>query len=285
MKCHSNPFRGHGLEIEALADTPWPSADPSRVNALLRRCPHANITPLADAADLAREARVARLSVKDERTRMGVGSFKAFGAAYVIASDAAEGAAAGQTYVTASAGNHGVSVAAGAAAFGANAVIFISETVPESFAERLRDLGAQVQRSGEAYEASMTAAQTYVSEAPGQRLLLSDSSWAGYTERPWRLMEGYLALIDEASAQLPAHPSHVFLQAGVGGFAVAMAAYIRAFWDAQTRIIVVEPEAAPALIASIEAGDFVSSQGPVSCMGRLDCKEPSVFLVIGLCSD
>jgi diaminopropionate ammonia-lyase len=41
------------------------------------------------------------------------------------------------------------------------------------------------------------------------------------------------------------------------------------------KLVVVEPEAAPALYASVEAGKPVLAPGPVSCMGRLDCKEPS----------
>jgi len=40
-------------------------------------------------------------------------------------------------------------------------------------------------------------------------------------------------------------------------------------------IVVVEPEAAPAIIDSVKAGKPVISEGPVSNMGRLDCKEPS----------
>ena len=83
---------------------------------------------------------------------MGLGSFKALGAAYVIAHDAKAGRAKGRTYVTASAGNHGMSVAAGASAFGASAVVYIAESVPEVFADRLRGLGAQVVREGAIYE-------------------------------------------------------------------------------------------------------------------------------------
>jgi diaminopropionate ammonia-lyase len=44
-------------------------------------------------------------------------------------------------------------------------------------------------------------------------------------------------------------------------------------------ICVVEPTAAPALKASVAAGKPVHADGPVSNMGRLDCKEPS-FLAL-----
>ena len=46
--------------------------------------------------------------------------------------------------MAASAGSHSLPVAAGARVFGARAVIVLAETVPEAFAERMRDRGAEV---------------------------------------------------------------------------------------------------------------------------------------------
>lgn len=283
MKILHNPYRTVGLGADALADIPFPSVDAAAPLELLARCPHAARTPLHHAPAVAEASGVAAVYLKDERERMGLGSFKALGAAYVIARDAAEGRAQGRTYVTASAGNHGLSVAAGAAAFGARAVIYIAETVPESFADRLRAMGADVVRSGAYYEASMAAAME--AAARDGDALLSDSSWAGYTDRPYRVMEGYLALMAEVFEQIDTAPTHLFLQAGVGGLAGAAAAIARTVWGDQTRIIVVEPEVAPALIASIEAGVPVETTGPVSSMGRLDCKVPSLIALKGLARD
>lgn len=116
-------------------------------------------------------------------------------------------------------------------------------------------------------------------------VLLSDSSWEGYTARPHRLMEGYLALMAEVFDQIDRPPTHLFLQAGVGGLAGACAAIARLHWHDATRIIVVEPEAAPCLIASIEAGKLVETKGPVSAMGRLDCKVASLIALKGLARD
>ena len=221
---------------------------------------------------------------------MGLGSFKALGAAYVIARQAVETSdnpgpktLNGRTFVTASAGNHGMSVAAGARLFGAEAVVYIAETVPESFAQKLRDLGAQAVRAGADYAASMEAAM----QASRQNgwTLLSDSSWDGYTDLPYTLMEGYLQMAAEAVAQCPDVPTHIFLQAGVGGLAGAVAAYARKAWGDTPQIIVVEPDAAPALQASITAGKCVFADGPESIMGRLDCKEPSLIALNGLARD
>ena len=268
--------------VEISADIPFPSIDAAAPTAMLQRCPAHAATALVDAPALAKAAGVARVRVKDERGRMGLGSFKALGAAYVIACDAQAGDVSQRTYATASAGNHGLSVAAGARVFGARAVVFIAETVPESFADRLRAEGAEVRRVGADYEASMAAA---AHEADRNAwILLSDSSWKNYTAIPHRLMEGYLVLMRECVDEMSA-PTHIFLQAGVGGLAAACAAYARHVWGTAPRIVVVEPEAAPALFESIEAGRLVETAGPASAMGRLDCKVPSMISLKGLARD
>jgi diaminopropionate ammonia-lyase len=249
---------------------------------LLERCPKASKTPLVQSAALAARAQVGAVFVKDERARMGLGSFKALGAAYVIACDA-EAGVKGQTYVTASAGNHGLSVAAGAAAFGSSAVIYLAAPVPEAFAVRLRAIGADVRRAGETYEESMAAAADDAKR--NGWILLSDSSWPGYVDRPHTLMEGYLVLMQEVAAQIPEAPTHIFLQAGVGGLATACAAYARKVWGPEPVIVVVEPDAAPALFASIKVGSPQVTVGPISSMGRLDCKEPSLIALKGLARD
>ena len=275
-----NLFLGVGLNDESLAGIPMPSVDAVAPQALLERCPEAGPTPLVALGAFAGAGAV---FVKDERARMGLGSFKALGAAYVIACEAATGRAEGQTFVCASAGNHGLSVAAGAQAFKANAVIYLSRTVPEAFAERLRARGAEVRRVDGSYEESMEAAAE--AAALESFKLLSDSSWKGYTAYPHRLMEGYLVMAAEAAEAMPAPPTHIFLQAGVGGLAAACAAYFRKVWGDTVQIIVVEPEAAPALKDCITAGKFVAATGPESCMGRLDCKEASLIALNGLARD
>jgi diaminopropionate ammonia-lyase len=284
MDVVGNRFRTGGAELQIDEAAPAPSHNVDAPRSLLARCPRAGVTPLVTNPDLAARAGIAELYIKDERGRMGLGSFKALGAAYVIACDADAGLdMSARTYITASAGNHGLSVAAGAAAFKAQAVIYIAETVPESFALRLSSEGAKVIRDGATYEDSMAAAAR-AAEDQGW-ILLSDSSWPGYFDLPHRLMEGYLVAMAEAVAQMDTPPTHVLLQAGVGGFAGAMAAYARHAWGDAPRIVVVEPEYAPALQASIVKGQAVVAPGPVSEMGRLDCKEPSLIALKGLARD
>ena len=284
---HPNPYLGTGLPDPSIV----PQDDPAAVAQLLSLCPAHAATPLLDLPDLAKVAGVGQLLVKDERGRMGLGSFKALGAAYAIAHDAAQvvrdgawdGALVGRRYITASAGNHGLSVAAGAHLFGAEATIYIADNVPEAFATRLRAKGATVARSGANYEESMAAAEA-AAKAEGATLL-SDSSWPGYTDPPYRVMEGYLQLAAEAADQIGPAPTHILLQAGVGGLAAAVAAHARAVWGTDPTIIIVEPHAAPALFDSIRAGRLVTTRGPVSAMGRLDCKTPSMIALAGLSRD
>lgn len=290
MKLTPNPFRGSTNRFAMDDAIPAPSVDDAAPLRLLQRCPAHVQTPLIDHSELAATLGVGALWIKDERGRMGLGSFKALGAAYVIAHDAVsadavtpETALTGRTYVTASAGNHGMSVAAGARIFGARAVVYIADTVPEAFADRLRAKGADVVREGAIYEDSMAAAAK-AAEDNGWHLL-SDSSWPGYVDPPHRLMEGYLALMHEVFEQVPSVPTHVFLQAGVGGLAGACAAIARAHWGDGPQIIVVEPEVARALEAAIRAGRFVTTEGPASTMGRLDCKEASLIALKGLSRD
>ena len=285
MQILTNPHRGRGLETAELAEVPFPSTDAETPLALLSRCPVASETPLAE-----HELFGTRIWVKDESNRMNLGSFKALGAAYVIAHIAAatgkedlSQALAGRTFVTSSAGNHGLSVAAGARAFGANAAVYLSQEVPESFAKRLEAKDARVVRAGADYTASMQAA-TQAAETHDWTLLL-DTSWQGYTALPHRLMEGYLVMAAETVRQMPEPPTHILLQAGVGGLAGAMAAYFRAHWGDAPEIIVVEPDRAPALHDSIREGRCVLTEGETSDMGRLDCKEPSLIALKGLARD
>ncbi|MBV6651193.1 MAG: pyridoxal-phosphate dependent enzyme [Hoeflea sp.] len=284
MKTFANAWLGKGLSTnpELASGDISRSLGPER--AFFAGVTGIAPSPLLNLPERASELGVGALYIKDERDRLGLGSFKALGAAYAIAKQAfakiEAGAASdpasalnGTTFVCASAGNHGLSLAEGARMFGAAAVVFVSETVPEAFAERLRERGAQVVRAGAIYEDSMAEAERQAQENGWQ--LLSDSTWPGMTSPGRDVMEGYLIMGTEIEEQIPEPPTHVFLQAGVGGLAAGCASSARTSWGDAVTIVVVEPEAAPALQASIAAGKPVLAPGPVSNMGRLDCKEPS----------
>lgn len=269
--------------------------DPDEARALFRRCEAAAETPLLDLPDIAAGVGAGRFSLKDETDRMGLGSFKALGAVHSIAGmavDRARSAASatelgdslkGEVFVCASAGNHGMSVAAGAALFGATSVVYVSETVSESFEDRLQAKGARVVRIGSSYEESMEAAAIAAQEH--EWILLSDSSWPGYYDLPASVMEGYLISGAEVIETIPETPTHIFLQAGVGGFAAAISGLVRRVWGDGPRIVVVEPTVARCVTESALAGEPVTAPGPVSTMGRLDCKVASHLALARLCYD
>ena len=54
-------------------------------------------------------------------------------------------------------------------------------------------------------------------------VVVSDTSYPGYEDIPQDVMAGYGLIAEEAVAQWDAPPTHVFLQAGVGGMTAALA--------------------------------------------------------------
>ena len=81
-------------------------------------------------------------------------------------------------------------------------------------------------------------------------------------------MEGYLVMAAEVVHQMKAPPSHIFLQAGVGGLAAACAAYFRHAWGDTPQILVAEPDAAAALHDAIKEGPF-AAQLPLTFLSTL----------------
>ncbi|CUI85134.1 Putative diaminopropionate ammonia-lyase [Cognatishimia activa] len=222
---------------------------------------------------------------------MELGAFKALGGVYAVAqiiigpggsqdmplSEMREKAGT-MTFICASAGNHGMAVAAGARIFGAKARIHLPETAPQVFEKRLVQQGAQVVRSAATYEESVRCA--IKDAADNNDIHLADGSWEGYMEPPRLVMEGYTVIaqeLREAFVETGDWPTDVFLQAGVGGLAAAITYMIRANWPVQPKITVVEPENAPCLRDGVKAGQVVTVVGPVSNMGRLDCKTASML--------
>lgn len=293
MKIYHNTHASSGSQSRLFR------VSPARPLALLAACPAYASTPIVECADMATSLGIASLRVKDESGRMRLGSFKALGGAFAVAQILLAGAeadlgrtvepqeltgdllrqrAAGRTFATASAGNHGLSVAAGARIFGARAVIFLAADVPAAFAERIRALDAEVVRGEGTYEDSVSAAIDLSAKNGWQ--LLADGSWPGYVDPPALVMEGYVVLAEECRAAFESTgdwPTHVVLQAGVGGLAAAMSAHIRETWPSQPAITIVEPDRAPCLLRSVEAGQLTRADGPVSDMGRLDCKDASLI--------
>jgi diaminopropionate ammonia-lyase len=81
----------------------------------------------------------------------------------------------------------------------------------------------------------------------------------------------------EALRQLPDIPSHVFVQAGVGGVAAAVAGHLAvSLGDQRPTFIVVDPARAACLFETARAGYPVKVEhGEPTVMAMLECYEPS----------
>ena len=267
---------------------PYDQGNAVRLRALFANSPAFLVTPLIKLERLGAELGVGEIWAKDERNRWGQGSFKSLGGAYAVVTLAAEvlsvspaeifagraPKAANLTVATATAGNHGRAVAFGAKLAGARAVIFVYGDVPKAQVAAIAQLGAEIVAIKGDYEAACRAAE----KASAQQgwIMVSDVAQDGYTDIPERIMRGYSVLAAEAMEQLPAPPTHLFLQAGVGGLAAPVAAYFADACSPPPVITVVEAATVPCLMESARAGALTRTEslGPTN-LNRLDCPTPS----------
>ena len=263
-------------------------ADTEKLRALFAGAPGFAPTPLKRLERTANRLGVGEIWAKDERNRWGQGSFKSLGGAYAVVSLAAKALsvppaaifagsaskAVDMTVVTATAGNHGRAVAFGAKLAGARAVIFVYGDVPKSQVAAIAALGAEIVTVTGDYEAACDAARA-ACEKHGW-IMVSDVAGDGYTDIPERIMRGYCILAAEAMEQSPALPTHLFLQAGVGGMAAPAAAYFTNVCSPPPNITVVEAATVPCLMESARNNAFTrtESSGPTN-LNRLDCPTPS----------
>lgn len=291
-----NPSPLHGQRLlEQDAAMLGPAAT-DRVQRVLRLRENSAPTPLVALPALAAQLGLGAVHVKDEGARLGLGSFKALGGAYALMilvleeaertlgrsvaveellTDEVRSVASRMTFACATDGNHGRSVAQGAQLVGARAVIFVHEGVSDARVAAIARFGAEVRRVPGGYDGSVREAAR-VAEAAGWTVL-SDTSWTGYERIPGLVSQGYTVLVREALAALEEPPTHVFLQAGVGGFAAAVAGHLAlTLGAARPHVTVVEPERAACVYASARAGEpvTVASSAP-TIMAMLECHEPS----------
>jgi diaminopropionate ammonia-lyase len=243
------------------------------------------VTPLRDLTELARKAGLGAIRLKDEATRFGLGSFKALGGAYAVAhvvsgERARRGGGADASSITvtcATDGNHGRAVAWGAQRSGCACVIFVHQGVSQGRVEAIARYGAEVRRVPGTYDDAVREASRQA--AAHGWIVVSDTSWDGYTEVPRLVMQGYRLMADEAADQWDGPPpTHVFIQGGVGGVAAAVAVQMRARFPSLPALIVVEPDRAACLLKSAELGEATAIPGNLdTLMAGLACGEPSLI--------
>ena len=231
-------------------------------------------TSLISLNKLNEKLKLNKIYYKDESKRFHLKSFKALGGAYAV-----EKIIKGnkkKIISTATAGNHGRSVAWGSKKNDLECKIFISEFVSESRAEVMRSFGAEVIRVKGNYEDSLNECIKQSNKNNWQ--IVQDVAWEGYKLVPKLTMAGYSVMMKEISEQIKEEKiSHVILQAGVGGMAAAMVAGIARYLDYIPQIIIVEPDSAACVLESIKTGKIEKiSIEKESIMGGMSCGEVSL---------
>lgn len=253
-------------------------------------------TPLLSLPGLAAETGVASIHLKDEGKRLGLGSFKALGGSYTVIRlvleeasrqlgrtvDVAElhapdvsAISRTMTFACATDGNHGRSVAQGAQLVGAGAAIFVHSGVSDERVAAIARFGADMVRVDGTYDESVREAARVATE--NGWTIVSDTSWPGYERIPGLVMQGYTAIVHEALKAMAEPPTHVFVQAGVGGIAAAVAAHLAlALGDRRPVFTTVDPARAACIYEAARAGEpVVIPHGEPTVMAMLECYEPS----------
>ena len=271
-----------------------------RVRHFHQSFPEYSVTPLVKLEVLAEELGVQSIYVKDESYRFGLNAFKVLGGSYAIAREIGrllglkeEELTLGRllapdvkerlgtlTFVTATDGNHGRGVAWTAQRLGHRAVVFMPKGTAAERLENIRRLGAEASITNVNYDDTVRLARAYAAEHKG--IVVQDTSWEGYDEVPLHIMQGYTTMGSEIVEQLQAYgnikPTHVFLQAGVGAMAGAMAGFIADYYKERRPLItIVEPNQADCIYRTALANDgqLHAVGGALdSIMAGLCCGEP-----------
>ena len=251
-------------------------------------------TPLYHLQGIAREVGVADILYKDESQRFTLRSFKASGGAYAVlrllqreltkklgiavkTADILSGKytehTAEFTIVASTDGNHGRSVAWGTRRCGANCRIYISTDVSEGRAESMRALGATIVRTEGGYSKSAQRVRSDAEEYGWY--LANDTATPGFEVIPGDILAGYGLMAREITRELLEPPTHVFLQAAVGGMAAAVASVLVQHWGNRApRVVVMETEHAANLLLSAQRGEATEVEVVVeTIMGGLSCGE------------
>ena len=232
-----------------------------------------NPTPLVSLSKLSDKLKLNNVFYKDESKRFRLKSFKALGGAYAVEKAAKDNK--NLIVATATAGNHGRSVAWGAQRLGLNCKIFISEYVSEARAASMRNLDAEVIRVNGNYEKSLEECISQANKNGWE--IIQDVAWENYEIVPKLTMAGYSVMIQEISNQTSQYITHIFLQAGVGGMASGAIAGIAKYFKRVPKIIVVEPENADCVLKSVDKGTLQKVNiKKESIMGGMSCGEVSL---------
>ena len=283
-EAQSAVLNAQGLAEARACVTAWPGYAP---------------TPLVPLQGLASAIDIGAIHYKQEAERFGLRSFKPLGGAYAVqrclmrvvaettgrdSTDPREildgnhaDITAKVTVTAATDGNHGRSVAWGARMLGCRCVIYINEAVTPAREQAIAAYGAEVRRHPGSYDDAVR--ETFATALRESWHVIPDTSDGVVVDAPRHVTQGYAILAAEAIEQWQEEtpPTHLFLQAGVGGMAAAVCAqYWQAYGTSRPTTIIVEPEQAACWFESLSAGRPTVVAGEIdSFMSGLACGELS----------
>lgn len=253
-------------------------------------------TPLVELKNTAKAMGLGSIYVKDESYRFGLNAFKVLGGSYAIGnylakrlgksitempfdkliSEEVRKELGDITFVTATDGNHGRGVAWTAKQLQQKSVVYMPKGSAEERLKNIRAEGADASITDLNYDEAVRLANTQADQKGW--VMVQDTAWEGYEDIPGWIMQGYGTMGYEAYTQLPEKPTHIFLQAGVGSMAGAVAGFFAAAYGEDRPIItIVEPNKADCIFRTAEAADgtlhFVTGDMD-TIMAGLACGEP-----------
>ena len=237
-------------------------------------------TRLIESPELALRAKVGRVFLKAEWERP-LGNFKVLGGMFaglralarsIGAASVAEmldNPAPGRQLprlICASDGNHGLAVAAAARRAGVGASIYLPVRVGNARVERIEAQGANVVLIDGTYDDAVEAAEK--SAAQGEGLLVPDTTSDPDNVVVGDVMDGYSLitreLIEQFRGDASQQPTHVFVQAGVGGLAAGMIKGLAGSMLAPCKWLVVEPASSACVARALAVGRPVRIDGALA---------------------
>lgn len=296
IKLLPNKMRNHEYKGSKLMSI----GEVEKARAFHKSFPEYEETPLTPLKNLANNCGLKSIYVKDESFRFRLNAFKVLGGAYAMAkfiakklgkdiselsydmliSDELKNSLGDITFYTATDGNHGRGIAWAAKKLRQKAVIYMPDGSSLKRRDSIREEGALCEIiSGSNYDDCVRLAALEAEKVKGG-VVVQDTAWEGYEEIPKWIMQGYGTMALEAAKQMEAvgeRPSHIFVQAGVGSFAGAVAGFFTNYMLSDPPFItVVEPSAADCLYKSSFAGKRAIVEGELrTIMAGLSCGEPN----------
>ena len=253
-------------------------------------------TPLAQLPGTAKALGIGEIYVKDESHRFGLNAFKVLGGSFAIGNYLARrlGRTLAETgydvltaketretlgditFITATDGNHGRGVAWTATTLGQKSVVHMPRGSAPERLHNIQAAGAKADIIAGNYDDAVRLSRKEAAE--NGWVVVQDTSWSGYEEIPGWIMQGYCTMGLEAYEQLPQKPTHIFLQAGVGSMAAAIAAlFADLYGEDRPKVIIVEPNAADCFYRTAAANDgqmHIVTGDMKTIMAGLACGEP-----------